>query len=111
MSIRWETVAYSYGTPRTPANGVRGEEDGSITFFREFASVIAILQEKTTVVIEVDEQIRASLKELSDCPYEPDAFTRNMTNLQTIVSFVARFSQMAHQLILLQWTNDHRPID
>jgi hypothetical protein len=93
LGIRWETVAYSYGTPRTPAPGNRGmEEDGSITFFREFASVIAILQEKTTVVIEVDEQISGLLQELVSCPYENDVITRIMSTLQQIVRINSRHS-------------------
>lgn len=69
------------------------EEDGSITFFREFASVIAILQEKTTVVIEVDEQISGLLEELASCPYENDVLTRIMSTLQQIVGLISRHSK------------------
>jgi hypothetical protein len=79
-------VAYLYGNPRTPASGVRGEEDASITFFREFANSIAILQEKTTVVIEVDEQTTLALTDLATCPYDNDCFTKIMSSLQNIVS-------------------------
>ena len=61
------------------------EEDGSITFFREFASVIAILQEKTTVVIEVDEQVGGLLQQLASCPYDNDTLTKIMSTLQEIV--------------------------
>lgn len=75
------------------------EEDGSITFFREFASVIAILQEKTTVVIEVDEQISGLLQELVTCPYENDVLTRIMSTLQQIVGLISKHSTQLDALV------------
>lgn len=75
------------------------EEDGSITFFREFASVIAILQEKTTVVIEVDEQISGLLQELVSCPYENDVLTRIMSTLQQIVGLISKQSTQLDALV------------
>lgn len=84
MNIRWESVAYSYSTQRTNSSAADIEEDTSLTFFREFASVVGLLQEKTYTLIAVADQIRNDIEELLICSYTFDSLSTILSRLQKV---------------------------
>lgn len=84
MNIHWENVAYSYTAQRAGAAEADGEVDSSLSFFKEFANAVGVLQEKTVSLVAMSEKIAGDIEELSECPYTFDAFAAVLSRLQSI---------------------------
>lgn len=84
MNIHWENVAYSYTAQRAGAAEADAEVDSSLSFFKEFANAVGVLQEKTISLVSISEKIASDIEELSECPYTYDAFAAVLSRLQSI---------------------------
>lgn len=84
MNIRWENVAYSFNTQRSGATEADKEGDASLAFFKEFANVVGILQEKSISLIAISQQVYQHIEDLSQCPYDFDSFADILSRLQMI---------------------------
>ncbi|KAG8800414.1 hypothetical protein FRC16_002934 [Serendipita sp. 398] len=86
MSLRWDYFVNAYDTHRyLPAAGLDGRENRHISFVREFASVVSILQDKTNSLVNSYKEINRVVEDLSTCPYNHDAFAELIGKIQAAV--------------------------
>jgi hypothetical protein len=84
MNIRWENVAYSFNAQRSGVTEADKEGDASLAFFKEFANVVGILQEKSISLVAISERISQLIEDLSRCPYDFASFANILASLQRI---------------------------
>lgn len=75
MPLRWEQFVSLYD-----------RDTRHISFIREFASVVSVLQDKTNSLIKTYQDISRLVEELGTCVYTTDAFSTVLDNVQKIVS-------------------------
>lgn len=84
MNIRWENVAYSFNSQKSGVTEADKEGDASLAFFKEFANVVGILQEKSLSLVAISEHVSQLIEDLSNCPYDFDSFAGTLARLQRI---------------------------
>jgi dynein heavy chain 1 len=55
-----------------------------LAFFKEFANVVGVLQEKSISLMEISAKVTQHIEELSECPYDFDSFAGILSRLQKI---------------------------
>ncbi|CED84986.1 dynein heavy chain cytosolic [Phaffia rhodozyma] len=74
MPLRWEMFINIYD-----------RDSKHLGFVREFASVISVLQDKTNSLIETHQEITRLVDELSTRPYDSEALSDVLDNIQKII--------------------------
>lgn len=94
IPLRWESFVHSYELhvkQSALANGAiesslpGRSESKHVQFVREFAFSASTLQNKTTVLISINENIQKSIHELKTCPYDASAFKQRLDSIQVAV--------------------------
>ena len=82
MNLRWEWLVSTYLPSSTAIEGREGKHDA---FVREFASVVAVFQDRTDALIEMNRDIEQTLDELASGDYVPEAFSKLLARIQETV--------------------------
>lgn len=86
MNLRWDYFVNAYDTHRyLPHAGIDNRENRHIAFVREFASVVAVLQDKTNSLVNTYKEINRAVEDLSTCPYTYEAFSELLGKVQSAV--------------------------
>ncbi|PWA00630.1 hypothetical protein BB558_003315 [Smittium angustum] len=79
-----------------------GREQRHITFVRELALVTSKFQEKTEALVQINNTINNSVKELADCKYNEQDFKRILDEIQQQIDKLS----LANVTNLEQWVQD-----
>lgn len=83
VSMQWDHLINAYeGHRLLPGNITEGRENRHFLFVREFASVISLLQDKATVVIDVTDEITRLVDELVSCSFDTSSFEGLLAQIQ-----------------------------
>lgn len=74
-------------------NGDRNE-DPALAFFRDLAQSVSLLQEKATLLQDLDGRVQDDLKLLSVCDYQFDEFKQILGRIQSEVSRLSLYDNM-----------------
>ena len=86
MNMQWDHLINAYeGHRLLPGNVTEGRESRHFMFIREFASVVSLLQDKATAVIEITGDIARILEELSTCNFTTATFTGLLSQIQKTI--------------------------
>jgi dynein heavy chain 1 len=87
VPLKWESFVHAYdlhvrqsGFP-AGAGSVRSESK-HVQFVRDFAAATSLLQTKVAGLVTINATIEKALKDLESCPYNKDAFQRNLETIQ-----------------------------
>ena len=94
--FRWESFVHSYDLhmPQKPINATGGHpkfaptnrgENQQVKFVRDFVAAASLLQEKTSTLRNINENIETALKELQTCSYNATTFRTRLESIQTAV--------------------------
>jgi dynein heavy chain 1 len=87
MNMQWDHLVNAYeGHRYLPGGGSDGRESRHFVFVREFASVISLLQDKATALIEISTDISRIVEELGTCDFTSEAFSGLLGQIQKTVS-------------------------
>ena len=88
VPLRWETFVSSFDIQikqlQRMAAGAQGETK-HVQFVHEFATAVSVLQEKTTLLIAIQEKIQNAISELWKCRYENAAFLAHLQAVQNSI--------------------------
>ena len=106
VPLKWESFVNVF---ETFGKNVYGQADGGkdsrhVQFVKDFAKSVSVLQEKTTTLASINNNIQAALKDLDTCAYEADAFRRNIDSVQRAVDQL-NLESYANLQWLVQATN------
>ncbi|KAL7421138.1 dynein heavy chain [Cryptotrichosporon argae] len=86
LGMQWDHLVNAYETHRfLPGGQSDGRENRHFVFVREFASVISLLQDKTTALIDISNDIARVVEELSTCEYTAEAFSSLLGQVQRTI--------------------------
>jgi dynein heavy chain 1 len=86
MNMQWDHLVNAYeGHRLLPGNVTEGRENRHFLFVREFASVISLLQDKATALIEISDEINRSVDELQTCDFDSASFTKLLSQIQKVI--------------------------
>ncbi|ORY33069.1 putative motor [Naematelia encephala] len=85
MNIQWDHLVNAYEGNRFLPDVNDGRESRHFVFVREFASVISLLQDKATAVIEITDDISRLVEELSTCAFTSEAFSALLGRIQKTI--------------------------
>ncbi|MCJ1433426.1 hypothetical protein MMC27_002786 [Xylographa pallens] len=96
IPLKWESFVHSYDVQIKQAAGVpNGSADRSapfsrneskhVQFVRDFASAIAVLQEKTSALTIIHENVQRAVSDLRICPYDTRILQSKLDVIQTSV--------------------------
>ena len=86
MNMQWDHLVNAYeGHRLLPGNVTEGRENRHFLFVREFASVISLLQDKATALIEISDEINRSVDELQTCDFDSASFTKLLGQIQKVI--------------------------
>jgi dynein heavy chain 1 len=87
VPLKWESFVHAYdlhvrqsGFP-AGAGSVRSESK-HVQFVRDFAAATSLLQTKVAGLVTINAAIEKALKDMETCPYNKDAFHRNLEVIQ-----------------------------
>lgn len=80
MAVRWEHFVNSFDT-RT-LDGAGGKHG---LYFREFASVVSIFQDRTDTLIDMYSEVVRIVDELATCAYTSEAFSQRLVSIQKTI--------------------------
>ncbi|EOO03106.1 putative dynein heavy chain protein [Phaeoacremonium minimum UCRPA7] len=90
VPLKWESFVSTYELHFRP--GMDGQsrpkqsiESKHVSFVKEFAAAVSVLQSKTITLASIHTSIQKALIELSTCPYEVSAFESRLETIQTAV--------------------------
>jgi dynein heavy chain 1 len=84
--MQWDHLVNAYeGHRYLPGGSVDGRESRHFVFVREFASVISLLQDKATALIEISQDIDRIVEELGQCEFTSEAFAGHLAQIQRTV--------------------------
>lgn len=88
LPLRWETFVSSFDiqikTLQRLATGEPGETK-HVQFVRDFASAVSVLQDKTTMLGNIDEKVQVSVEELRSCVYDSQTLNTALKIVQNSV--------------------------
>lgn len=88
MNMQWDHLVNAYEGHRfLPGASGDGRENRHFAFVREFASVVSLLQDKTTALIEINEGIESVISEIGKCDFTADAFGTLLGRIQKTVRY------------------------
>jgi len=86
LNMQWDHLVNAYeGHRLLPGNVTEGRENRHFLFVREFASVISLLQDKATALIEISDEINRSVEELQTCDFDSASFTKLLSQVQKVI--------------------------
>lgn len=86
MNMQWDHLINAYeGHRLLPGNVTEGRENRHFMFVREFASVVSLLQDKATAVVEITGDISRIREELATCEFSTMAFTTLLGQIQKTI--------------------------
>lgn len=94
MSLRWENFANTYESHRTAAASAylpgsggadAARENKQVLFVRQFASLVALFQEKTDEVVQMQREVFGWIDELHTCSYTAEAFSQLLQKIQATI--------------------------
>ncbi|MCJ1316193.1 hypothetical protein MMC15_001513 [Xylographa vitiligo] len=96
IPLKWESFVHSYDVQIKQAAGIpNGSADRSapfsrneskhVQFVRDFASAIAVLQEKTSALTIINENVQRAVSDLRICPYDSQILQSKLDIIQTSV--------------------------
>ena len=84
--MQWDHLVNAYeGHRYLPGANTEGRESRHFVFVREFASVVSLLQDKATALIEISDSVDRTVEELGQCPFTSDDFSALLNKIQKIV--------------------------
>ncbi|TXT09077.1 hypothetical protein VHUM_02551 [Vanrija humicola] len=84
MNMQWDHLVNAYESHRyLPAGD--GRESRHFVYVREFASVVSVLQDKATSLIDTSNDISRVVEELGTCDYTVDAFAGLLSQIQKTI--------------------------
>jgi dynein heavy chain 1 len=104
MNIRWDYFVNQYDAARY-VSSADGRDNRHIQFLQKFASVVLILQDKTSGVIDLYKDMFRAVEDLATCPYTNEAFSELLAKIQAAVSpvmlcYLGRFADLRFRLIV-----------
>ncbi|VDB86807.1 unnamed protein product [Peniophora sp. CBMAI 1063] len=84
MAIRWDHFVSQYDAARFVPSA-DGRDIRHVSFVREFASVVSLLQDKTNNVIALYRDISRAVEDLATCAYTSDAFSELLGKVQAAI--------------------------
>jgi dynein heavy chain 1 len=85
--MQWDHLVNAYDGHRyLPGAATDGRESRHFVFVREFASVVSLLQDKATALIEISTDISRIIDELGTCEFTHETFSRLLGQIQKTVS-------------------------
>lgn len=84
MAIRWDHFVSQYDAARFVPSA-DGRDIRHVSFVREFASVVSLLQDKTNNVIALYRDISRAVEDLATCAYTADAFSELLGKVQAAI--------------------------
>ena len=88
VPLRWETFVASFDLQiqqlQRLASGAQGEIK-HVQFVHEFATAVSVLQEKTGLLITIQEKITSATTETRKCQYEDAAFVAQLNAIQNSI--------------------------
>lgn len=92
VPLRWESFVDAYevrfknfGTNGALDHASKGGETKHVTFIREFATAVSLLQSKTVTLANIHATVQKALSELNTCPYQVSAFESRLETIQSAV--------------------------
>ena len=89
MNMQWDHLVHAYEGHRFLPGTSDGRESRHFAFVREFASVVSLLQDKATTLIEISNDIHRIVEELGQCEFAQDAFSNLLSQIQKTVSRIS----------------------
>ena len=96
VNLKWESFVHSYdlhvkhapilvGGPAARSSTVSRSESKHVQFVRDFASATSLLQNKTSALQVIYDNVQSAVHELKTCPYDAQAFGARLEVIQTAV--------------------------
>ncbi|GAA5974101.1 hypothetical protein JCM11641_003434 [Rhodosporidiobolus odoratus] len=87
MAFRWEHFVNTFDTRSLSYAGSGLDNSGSkhTHFVREFASIVSEFQDRTDHLVDLYGEINRTVDELLTCEYTAEAFSEQLTSLQTTI--------------------------
>ena len=96
VNLKWESFVHSYdlhvkqapilvGGPAARSSIVGRSESKHVQFVRDFASATSLLQNKTSALQVIYDNVQSAVHELKTCPYDAQAFGARLEIIQTAV--------------------------
>ncbi|KAK5456057.1 dynein heavy chain [Exophiala xenobiotica] len=83
VKLRWDSFIHSY---ELHIKGKSTSNDSAhVQYVRDLATAVAVLQNKTAIIRELDQKIQLALSEMKTCPYSAKAFQTQMDVIQNAV--------------------------
>jgi dynein heavy chain 1 len=83
--MQWDHLVHAYEGHRFLPGTSDGRESRHFAFVREFASVVSLLQDKATALIDISEDISRIVADLATCDFSQEAFSNLLSQIQKIV--------------------------
>jgi dynein heavy chain 1, cytosolic len=107
VPLKWESFVLSYdlqikhiqtASGRAGAALAGRGENRHIQFVREFGAAVSMLQDKTTALISINEEVNKAIAELRSCSYDSESFASQLDIIQTSVDRLnlENYSNLAH---------------
>ena len=94
VPLRWESFVHSYDL-QVKQSGYLPDSDRNVTFprgeskhvqfVREFAAAVAILQDKTSTLVAINDSIQVAIDDLRTCEYDSVVLGSQLDRIQTAV--------------------------
>ncbi len=86
MNMQWDHLVNAYeGHRYLPGANSDGRESRHFAFVREFASVVSLLQDKATALIEISDNINKVVADLVKCDFTEESFAKLLEQIQKTV--------------------------
>jgi dynein heavy chain 1 len=85
INMQWDHLVNAYDGHRYLPGAADGRESRHFVFVREFASVISLLQDKATTLIDTANEISRMVEELGKCEFTTEAFSALLGQIQKTV--------------------------
>ena len=82
MNMQWDHLINAYEGHRYLPGSTDTRESRHFVFVREFASVVTLLQDKATALIEIAGEITRLVEDLGTCDFSADAFSNILGQVQ-----------------------------
>ncbi|MCJ1472503.1 hypothetical protein MMC13_001151 [Lambiella insularis] len=96
LPLKWESFVHSYDVQVIPVHSLQnGSSDRSsslsrgeskhVQFVRDFASAVSILQEKSSILTTINDNVQKTILEMRLCPYDTATLASKLDIIQTAV--------------------------
>ena len=83
--MQWDHLVHAYEGHRFLPGTSDGRESRHFAFVREFASVVSLLQDKATALVEISIDITRVIDDLRHCDFTSEAFSALLGQVQKTV--------------------------